>query len=205
MPEDRWPGLDFPLRRIFCIGRNYAAHARELGNAVPEAPVVFMKPPSALLGEGEPLRLPRGRGAVHHEAELVVALDEAGGVAAATLGLDLTLREEQDRLKRAGLPWELAKAFDGSAPLGRFLPAAGLDLAALEFRCEVNGRLRQSGSTRDMLFPLSGLLDFLARHWRLGAGDAIFTGTPPGVGPLEPGDAVVLESAALGHFTWRCL
>lgn len=199
-----WPGLDWPIRRIFCIGRNYAAHARELGNAVPTRPVVFMKPPSCLVPEGESLPLPRGRGAVHHELELVVALNAQGAVCAATLGLDLTLRDEQAALKAAGQPWELAKSFDGSAPLGTFVPGDAQTFSALDFQCSVNDQPRQSGNTRAMLFALPVLLEFLARHWTLGEGDIVYTGTPEGVGPLVAGDTIVLSSDKLGRFAWQC-
>lgn len=206
-------GLPAP-RRIFCIGRNYAAHARELGNPLPVEPVVFMKPPSAIVPVGARLALPRGRGAVHHECEVVLqvgrdcaelepstALEAIAGV---TLGLDLTLRDEQERLKKAGQPWELAKGFDHGAPLGELVPRAGIDLAHLKFECRVEGALRQQGDTADLLFPCAVIVAFLSRRWRLLAGDLIFTGTPSGVGPLEPGDEVIIESAAIGRFAWRC-
>lgn len=201
-------------RRIFCIGRNYAAHARELGNAVPSEPVVFMKPATALVPVGARLALPRERGAVHHECEVVlqVARDCAelelaaalGALAGVTLGLDLTLRDEQERLKKAGQPWELAKAFDGSAPVGEIVALAGINLARLGFECRVDGELRQRGDTAEMLFPCATLVAFLSRRFRLLAGDLIFTGTPAGVGPLVPGNEVVIESAAIGRFAWRC-
>jgi len=200
--------------RIFCIGRNYAAHAAELGNALPREPVVFMKPATSLVALGAPLPLPRGRGPLHHEAEVVLlvgrdaqelaperALEVLVGV---TLGLDLTLRAEQDRLKAAGQPWELAKAFDHGAPLGAFVAAEGLDLAALPFECRVGGALRQQGNTRDLLFPVATIVAFLSRRWRLLPGDLVFTGTPSGVGPLVPGDEVVIESPLIGRFAWRC-
>jgi len=202
--DKAWPGLDWPIRRIFCIGRNYAAHARELGNAVPARPVVFMKPPSCLVPEGQVLLLPRGRGAVHHELELVIALDAQGAVCAATLGLDLTLRDEQAVLKAAGQPWELAKGFDGSAPLGVFIPGSVETFAALDMQCSINDAPRQHGNTRAMLFSIPVLLDFLARHWALGEGDIVFTGTPEGVGPLIPGDTIVVSGDTLGRFAWHC-
>lgn len=200
--------------RIFCIGRNYAAHVRELGNPVPIEPVVFMKPTTAIVPVGARLTLPRGRGALHHECEVVLQvgrdcadLDPAsalGALSAVTLGLDLTLRDEQERLKKAGQPWELAKAFDHSAPLGELVPLAGIDLGALRFECRVGGELRQKGDTAEMLFPCAVLVAFLSRRFKLLAGDLIFTGTPAGVGPLVPGDEVVIESAAIGRFAWRC-
>ena len=196
-------GTRFAAQRIFCIGRNYALHAAELGNALPAEPVVFMKPATCLVPVGAPLPLPRGRGAVHHEAEVVLLVGN-DGLAGVTLGLDLTLREEQDRLKKGALPWELAKAFDHSAPIGAFVPANKVDLAALGFEFRVGGQLRQSGNTSDMLFPVARILAFLASRWTLLPGDLVYTGTPPGVAPLAAGDELVLEAAGIGRFRWRC-
>jgi len=204
-----------PVTRIFCIGRNYAEHAKEMGNALPPEPVVFMKPATSLVLEGAPLVLPKGRGAVHHETELVLAVGREGGdivpadalrhVTGVTLGLDLTLREVQARLKQAGAPWELAKAFDGSAALGRLHPwPAAFDPQALDLRCTVNGTLRQQGNTRDMLFPIAAIIAFLSRHWRLLPGDLIYTGTPAGVGPLVAGDHIEVFCPELGRFAWDC-
>ena len=201
-------------RRIFCIGRNYADHAKEMGNALPPEPVVFMKPVTSIV-EGAILKLPRDRGAVHHEMELVLALGrEAEDVvpaaalsllAGVTLGLDLTLRDEQARLKQSGSPWELAKAFEGSAALGRFTPQPfKFDPQALDMLCTVNGQVRQHGNTRDMLFSVPEILSFLSRRWRLLPGDLVFTGTPAGVGPLKPGDRIEISSPALDTFSWTC-
>ena len=202
------------VNRVFCIGRNYAEHIKELGNTPDEACVVFMKPASCVVPVGQPIVLPRGRGGVHHEAELVVML--TGGdadvpvehalehVAALTLGLDLTLRDLQNELKKKGQPWELCKAFDGAAPLGDWTAYNGQDLQALEFACDVNGQRRQSGRTKDMLFPVARQIHILSRTWALQPGDIIFTGTPAGVGPLAPGDRVALSGPGLGHFEWTC-
>ncbi len=204
-------------QRIFCVGRNYADHAKELGNAMPAAgsiPIIFMKPITSLV-QGASLSLPRGVGAVHHEMELVVVLGKGGSaipesaaldhVEGATLGLDLTLRDEQKRLKDAGSPWELAKAFDDAAALGAFVPAADLDLRAIEMRCAVNAELRQQGNTRDMLFPVATIVAFLSTRWHLLPGDLIYTGTPAGVGPLVPGDRIEISSAPIGTFSWECV
>jgi 2-keto-4-pentenoate hydratase/2-oxohepta-3-ene-1,7-dioic acid hydratase in catechol pathway len=202
-------------RRIFCIGRNYAEHAKEMGNALPPEPVVFMKPATSLVGLGETLTLPRDRGSVHHEMELVLAVGAEARelkpeaalalVAGVTLGLDLTLRDEQARLKQAGAPWELAKAFDGSAVVGRFARAPfKFDPQGLDMLCTVNGQVRQHGNTREMLFPIPAILAFLSRRWRLLPGDLVYTGTPAGVGPLRPADRVEISSAALGTFAWDC-
>lgn len=205
------------VNRIFCIGKNYAEHVDELahlGHSPDGQCVVFMKPASSIVPEGEPIRLPKGKGAIHHEAELVVMLTGGGShiplkraldsVAAFTLGLDLTLRDLQTELKNKGKPWELAKAFDGAAPLGDFKPYLEQNLQALEFTCHVNGKLRQHGCTQDMLFSVARQIHILSQTWALEPGDVIFTGTPKGVGPLVAKDRVVLESAAIGRFEWRC-
>lgn len=194
--------------RIFCIGRNYAAHAAELGNEKPVEPVVFMKPATAIVPSGRDIHLPRYRGSVHQEAELVLLVarngaNSAADIAAVALGLDLTLREEQSRLKAAGLPWELAKAFDDSAPLGTFVkPPPHFD--QLAFECRVNDELRQRADTADMLFPPAALMAFLAARFSLRRGDLIYTGTPAGVGPLVPGDDIELVSAFVGRCSWHC-
>ena len=216
------------VNRIFCIGKNYAEHVEELAHlghaaaspredtvAAPDSScVVFMKPASSIVPEGAVIKLPKNRGSIHHEAELVVMLTGGGpkipvkraleNVAALTLGLDLTLRDLQTELKNKGKPWELAKAFDGAAPLGDFKPYLEQDLQALEFTCHVNGERRQHGQTRDMLFPVARQIHILSQTWSLEPGDVIFTGTPKGVGPLAPGDRVILESASIGRFEWRC-
>jgi acylpyruvate hydrolase len=202
------------IQRIFCIGRNYAEHIAELGNEPDSSCVVFMKPVSALVPLGEPIPLPRNHGAVHHEAELVAQLKSGGRdipitraldcIGAITLGLDLTLRDLQNDLKKKGAPWELCKAFDGAAPLGAWTPYSGQDLQALEFTCHVNGALRQHGRTADMIFPVARQICILSQTWALRAGDVIYTGTPKGVGPLQPGDCVELASAAIGRFEWSC-
>ncbi len=202
-------------QRIFCIGRNYAEHAKEMGSALPPEPVVFMKPATSLVPEGAKLVLPRERGSVHHEMELVLALGREardlapaaapGILAGVALGLDLTLRDEQARLKQAGAPWELAKSFDGSAVVGRFAPVPlKFDPQALDMLCTVNGQVRQAGNTRDMLFPIPAILAFLSSRWRLLPGDLVYTGTPAGVGALRPGDRVEISSPSLGSFGWDC-
>lgn len=200
------------VNRLFCIGRNYAKHIAELGHADDGDCVVFMKPASCIVPAGEVVTLPQGRGAIHHEAELVVLLTGGGRdipveealscVAGLTLGLDLTLRDLQNRLKDKGSPWELCKAFDGAAPLGDFRPYLEQDLQALEFTLTVNGQRRQHGFTRDMLFTVARQIHILSQTWSLEPGDAIFTGTPEGVGPLVAGDHAVLEGPGLGRHEW---
>jgi len=189
-PRMNLPGLDVPLGTIWCVGRNYAEHARELGSPIPAAPVIFLKPASAVLTSGGTLRLPRDSRRVDHEVELVVARAADGSLRAA-VGVDFTARDIQDELKKKGLPWTMAKGRPGFAALGPFVPArlpAALTLS-------VNGVVRQRGGTADMIFPVPALLAYLDANFGLGPGDIVFTGTPSGVGPVVPGDRV---EAALG-------
>ncbi len=199
--------------RIFCIGRNYAEHIRELGDLGAEQCIVFMKPSTSLVPAGRPIIIPQNRGTVHHELELVVQIGREGSripsaraldhVGAITLGIDLTLRELQGQLKKSGSPWELCKAFDHSAPIGELMPWSGKpELGNLDLQLRVNGQLRQSGNTRDMLFPIPRLVEILSQSWQLLPGDLIYTGTPPGVGPLVAGDVVEAESPQIGRFSW---
>lgn len=205
------------VNRIFCIGKNYAEHVAELahlGYAPDGDCVIFMKPVSARVAEGEPIILPQGLGSVHFETELVVQLTGGGRdigidealdcVAGLTLGLDLTLRDLQTELKNKGKPWELAKSFDGAAPLGDFRPFLNQDLQDIEFTCHINGELRQHGKTAEMLYPVAQQIHILSKTWSLEPGDIIYTGTPKGVGPLLAGDEVVLESPTIGRFRWKC-
>lgn len=201
--------------RIFCIGRNYAAHIAELGNRPDSECVVFMKPWTSRVPAGEPVPLPRGQGAIHLETEVVLRIGSGGAaidreqalqhVDGVTLGIDLTLRDVQSRLKGKGLPWEAAKAFDASALVGEVKPVPEtLNLLDFEFEGRVNDELRQSGRTRDMLFPMDQLIAVVSRTWRLLPGDLIFTGTPAGVGPVEPGDRITVHSSVIGSFSWEC-
>ena len=192
---------------IYCIGRNYAEHARELNNPVPTTPVVFFKSRGALrpLAGGS---LAFAAETFHHEAEIVllvgeiVALGEAADVRALCaigLGLDLTRRGEQTELKAKGLPWTTAKSFAGSAIVTPFVPLASVkDPSRIRFSLEVNGELRQRGDTMDMLFPVPRMLSYLASLAPLYPGDLIYTGTPAGVGPIKQGDKLRLMSPDLG-------
>ncbi len=197
------------MPRIFCIGRNYADHARELNSEVPTEPVVFMKPPESLVPPGRSVPFPRHGSDLHHEVELVLrtgapSRDGSVSVEAVTVGVDLTLRDVQNRLKAKGLPWEAAKAFEHSALVGEFVPVTpALDPDRLTLWLDVNGRRRQSGHTADMIYPTARLLEHLSRIWRLAAGDLVFTGTPAGVGSLAPGDEITAGAEKVGSFTWR--
>ncbi len=198
--------------RIFCVGMNYLQHVKELEHltcqgervkrAVPREPIIFMKPFSAIVPEGQPVRPPFAGAVLDYETELAVRIGPGASPDAVTLGCDLTLRAEQTRLRHVGLPWECAKAFEGSAPLGAWVPFSSETFSALTFTGSLNGALRQRGAASEMLFPLPALIDFISRFWRLRAGDIIFTGTPPGIGPLAPGDVLTLASPAIGSFSW---
>jgi 2-keto-4-pentenoate hydratase/2-oxohepta-3-ene-1,7-dioic acid hydratase in catechol pathway len=188
---------------IYCVGRNYAEHAAELNNPVPGEPVIFTKLPHALRLPEEAGRLAFPEETFHHEAELVVLLGrdvprgaQAGweSVRAAGLGIDLTRREVQNGLKSKGLPWTIAKSFEGSAIVAPLLPLALFtEPEATSFELAVNGETRQRGDTREMLFKLPVILTHLATLGPLAAGDLIFTGTPKGVGPLKRGDRFTLR------------
>lgn len=185
--------------KIVCVGRNYAAHARELNNPVPGDPVIFLKPETALLPAGEAFRFPSHSHEIHHELEIVLRLGARArqvtpqGAAALYdelgLGIDFTARDVQRECKEKGLPWEKAKAFDGAAPVGRFVPKGDLgDLRQLGFHLLRNGERVQDGNTRDLLFGFDFLISYVSGFITLEPGDLMFTGTPAGVAPVASGD-----------------
>lgn len=200
--------------RIFCIGRNYAKHAQELNNPTSDKPIIFMKPITALLAPGQTISFPKHGKLLHFEAELVLQIGHSAKHIAAeqalthinaiTLGLDLTLRDLQKQKQQQGLPWEEAKAFDQSAPIGTLInyDAKQINLANLSFRCDVNGTLRQQGNSADMLFNCQSIIAYLSKIWQLNPGDLIFTGTPAGVGALHVGDTITIASDQIGSFSW---
>src|ERR1700760_4029711 len=186
--------------KIICIGRNYAEHAKELNNPVPTgAPVIFMKPDTALLKDNKPFYHPDFSEDVHHEIELVLKISKEGKhinekFAAdyydeIGLGVDFPARDIQTRHKEKGLPWELAKAFDGSAPISSFLPKSNFkDIYNIDFHLDINGETRQSGNTSMLLFSFEQIIAFVSQYITLKKGDLIFTGTPAGVGKVNVGD-----------------
>lgn len=190
--------------KIICVGRNYAAHAKELNNSVEEEPVIFLKPETALIPSRQPFFYPSFSSDIHYETELVVRICKVGKnisekfahryYDAVTLGIDFTARDLQQKLKTKGLPWELAKSFDGAAPVGNFIPTKDLtkDIQDLNFRMVLNNEMKQQGHTADMIFPVARIISFVSSYFTLKIGDLIFTGTPAGVGPVKPGD--VLEA-----------
>lgn len=198
-------GIDaINVSNIYGIGRNYGAHARELGNAIPGDPIVFMKPTSALIYEPNPIILPPHSEDVNFEAELVLLIGEVPqtlttdnammAIKAYGLGLDLTARDVQTHLKQNALPWMLAKGFKGSAPVSEFLLAEQIiDIQKLQFNLWIDETIRQQGDPAYMLFSMAEIICFLDKHFGLLPGDLIFTGTPEGVGQLLPGQKLELQ------------
>lgn len=203
----------FPVRRIYCVGRNYAAHAREMGMSVPpEVPIFFMKSADSVVEHGGTVAYPPLTSNLHHEVELVVAIGRGGRdipadtaldhVFGYAVGIDLTRRDLQAAAKRAGEPWDMAKSFDQAAPCGPIAPAAAVGhprqgVIALE----VNGSQRQHGELADMIWPVAEIIRHLSRFAALAAGDLIYTGTPEGVGPLVRGDRVTGRVDGVGSIT----
>jgi fumarylpyruvate hydrolase len=191
------------IRNIYCVGRNYAQHAAELGNTVPESPMLFLKPSHALVAmDGKEIHLPADQGEIHYEAELVLHIGKVyekgmnvdALVDQIALGIDFTLRDVQNELKKKGHPWLAAKGFLKSAPLGSFFPFMGEQAAKqVEFSLWKNGVEVQRGNTNEMIFNLQAIVDYCAAHYGLGPGDLIYTGTPSGVGPVSNGDHLLLQ------------
>ena len=196
------------VNNIFCIGRNYVDHIAELKNETPTEPVVFMKPNNSILHQGAAIELPAYSASVHYECELVLLIGEdADGIDAENplkiiagygVGLDLTARDVQGRLKEKGLPWTKAKGFRGAACVSDFVAASALSNPQdCTFSLHINGVLRQQGQTSHMIYPLAAILQELATSYGLKAGDVVFTGTPAGVGELYAGDVLQLDLAQL--------
>lgn len=198
--------------KVVCVGRNYAAHARELGNDTPASPLLFIKPSTSVVSMQEPIRVPRHLGLVHFEAEVALLIGERlqgvtpdralSGVAGIGLALDLTLRDVQAELKAKGHPWERAKGFDGACPLSDFVAfdaaSSPVDLSDLHFTLAIDGECRQRGHTALMLFDCAALLADISQSFTLEPGDVVLTGTPEGVGALPEGAR--LRLALEGHF-----
>lgn len=199
--------------KIIAIGRNYAAHAKELNNPVPEKPVIFLKPDTAVLKDDKPFYIPEFSSEIHYELEVVLKIckegkhisekfapnyyDEIG------LGIDFTARDIQNMHKEKGLPWELAKAFDNSAAISKFIPKTEFsDIKNLDFELKINEESRQSGNTKNMLFSFEQIIAFVSQYITLKKGDLIFTGTPEGVGKINKTDRITawLENRQLLDF-----
>ncbi len=203
----------FPVRRILCVGRNYAAHRREMGGDDREPPFFFAKPADALVPPGGAVPYPSATSELHHEIELVAALGAGGSdvpveralelVFGYAAGVDLTRRDLQTQAKAKGQPWDAAKGFDASAPVGVIRPAEKCGLPQGRITLSVNGVTRQSALLTDMIWNLAEVITQASKLWRLEPGDLIFTGTPEGVGPLVRGDQVVGEIEDVGRVEFR--
>ncbi len=202
----------FPIGKIVCLARNYAEHARELGNETPAAPVLFMKPASSVIGYGEAVKIPSYSQECHYEVELAVligsqarnvtadhALEHVAGYGVA---IDMTLRDVQNQLKSKGLPWEIAKGFDTACPLSDFVPAVAVaDPHSLNLKLAVNGESRQNGNSADMINRIPQIIAHISGIFTLEPGDVILTGTPAGVGQVRAGDVMTAEIASIGSLT----
>lgn len=204
MPGFQRRAMNAKPTKIICVGRNYAAHARELGNAVPDRPLLFLKPPSARIGDGEAIVLPADSRRVEHEGEIAVIIgrrardvSEAEALAAVAAYAPLNDVTARD-LQRLDDQWTRAKGFDTFCPVGPYV-AAERDWRSLEVICRVNGELRQHGRASEMTFGIPMLVSYISRIMTLEPGDIIATGTPEGVGPLEPGDTVEVELLGLAN------
>lgn len=184
--------------KVICIGRNYSDHAKELNNPVPSKPMIFMKPPSALLVNNKPFYYPEFTNDLHYELELVVKMCKNGRhiqpsyahkyYEQVALGIDFTARDLQTECKQKGHPWEIAKGFDGSAPISDFISIDKVNRNTIEFELHKNGTLVQKGNTKDMIFSIDQIIVYISKFFKLQMGDIIYTGTPAGVGPVVIGD-----------------
>ncbi len=203
---------EFTIGKIVCLARNYSEHAKELGNETPVAPVLFMKPASSVISDGQAVRIPSYSQECHYEIELALLIGKQCRsvsvenaleyVAGYGVSIDMTLRDVQNQLKAKGLPWEIAKGFDTSCPLSDFVPAAAVsDPQALNLKLSVNGELRQNGSSADMINRIPQILAHISAIFTLEPGDVILTGTPAGVGRVQAGDIMAAEIESVGRLT----
>ena len=194
----------FPVRRILCVGRNYAAHRREMGGDDRDPPFFFSKPADAVVLPGADVPYPTATSDLHHEIELVVAIGEGGSIFGFAVGVDLTRRDLQNGFKAKGQPWDAAKGFDASAPISAIVPTTGV-IPQGRIVLRVNGETRQEGEVADMIWSVEEILVEAGRLWKLEAGDLIFTGTPEGVGPLARGDRVEGSVEGVGALSFRII
>jgi 5-carboxymethyl-2-hydroxymuconate isomerase len=203
---------EFPIGKIVCLARNYAEHVRELGNETPTAPVLFMKPATSVISDGETVRIPSYSQECHYEVELAVLIGKTAcavlpgkameHVAGYGVAIDMTLRDVQNQLKAKGLPWEIAKGFDTACPLSDFVAAeAVVDPHLLNLKLAVNGETRQDGCSSDMINRIPQIIAHISAIFTLEAGDVILTGTPAGVGRVQAGDVMTAEIGMVGRLT----
>jgi 5-carboxymethyl-2-hydroxymuconate isomerase len=210
----RWQNSSTNIRvgKIICVGRNYPAHAKEMNATIPEKPVLFLKPPSAIVWNGGMVRIPSFGRDLHHEVEMVVLIgaetrrvkesEAMRSVSGYAVGMDMTLRDVQSEAKKMGLPWTMGKGFDTAAPVSEFVEALSVrDPHNLAIGLKVNGETRQSSNTRHMLFRIDALIGYISSIMTLESGDLIFTGTPEGVGSVREGDIIQAELESVGSLT----
>jgi 2-keto-4-pentenoate hydratase/2-oxohepta-3-ene-1,7-dioic acid hydratase in catechol pathway len=201
--------VEYPIGKILCIGRNYVDHIKELGNEAPERPVVFMKPATSVIFDGEEIVIPPYSNDCHHEVELALLIGKNGRniplelameqIAGYGVAIDLTLRDVQAELKKKGLPWEIAKGFDTACPLSEFVAADRVrEPQNVRIRLTVNGETRQDASASLMIHTIPEIISYMSGIFTLEPGDVILTGTPAGVGPIRSGDRLVAEISAVG-------
>jgi len=196
-------GEDIIVPNVFCLGKNYAKHAAEMKSDVPEQPIVFMKPSSAIVHSGGKIKIPAMTNDLHHETEIFFVVGKDGKnilkedarsfINAMGIGLDLTLRDVQTELRNKGNPWLISKGFDGSAPISDAVSVDGVDFNSLELTLSVNGKLRQQGRYKNTIFKIEEVIAFISNLFTLERGDLIFTGTPEGVAQLKAGDKLHAE------------
>lgn len=198
--------------KIVCVGQNYREHIKELNNDEPAEPVLFLKPPSSIIADGEEIIIPAGIGAVHHEVELALIIGRRAKdvlpqealryVRSVAVFNDVTARDMQSAARKIGMPWALSKGMDTFAPLGMPVPLRDVEgVHRLDMELSVNGRSRQKGNTGQMIFPPEVLISYISRFMTLDSGDVIATGTPSGVGPLSDGDIVEAKISGIGKLT----
>ena len=204
------------MSRIFCVGRNYQEHAKELGNIAPDSPIIFIKPISSLASHNK-IHYPQHGNVLHYETELVIKIGKAGKpkkkseiaqyISGFGIGLDLTLRDLQAQLKAKGYPWEIAKAFDDSATISHIIPYQS-DIHQLnnyDFKCHINGIEKQNGNSKDMIFNIETIILFIASIWKLEVNDLIYTGTPKGVGEIHKGDTISISGDLIPEASWQVI
>jgi acylpyruvate hydrolase len=210
----RATGQEFPIGKIVCLARNYAEHARELGNETPVAPVLFMKPATSVIGDGDTVHIPAYSQECHYEVELALLIGTTARnvseeeameyLAGYGVAIDMTLRDVQNGLKAKGLPWEIAKGFDTSCPLSDFVPAASIaDPHNLNLKLSVNGEKRQDGCSSDMINRIPRIIAHISSIFTLEPGDVILTGTPAGVGQVVAGDIMDAEIEGVAQLKIR--
>jgi 5-carboxymethyl-2-hydroxymuconate isomerase len=210
------PDTKFNVGKIIGIGLNYAKHINEMSAKRTTNPVLFLKPSTAILNEGENIKLPSFSNEIHHEVEMALIIGKAGKsirkknwksyVIGAAVALDLTLRDLQSIAKEKGLPWSVSKGFDGACPIGKFTPLSDIgDLNNLEIELYVNGKLKQRGNSNQMIFPPDELVSYISAIFTLEPGDIILTGTPSGVGSISSGDNIAASIEEIGKIDFKVI